>query len=448
MKNLIKVLLILSLPICAMGAAPKSHDDLLKRVIEERGIRKVELKKREQKFINEKQNRTKMLGLALKDLKSAEARTKKLTSEFETNEKKLGTLEDKLTLAMGVLGELFGVVRQVSGDFSAQIKSSVISAQVKGRNEFLTKLTQKKQLPTIEGLEQLWFELQREMTESGKVLSFKSPVVLPNGTKSEKTVTRVGSFNLVSDGKYLDYQFTTGQLVEIPRQPSRKFMSLVEDFEEGKAGPLEFGLDPSRGSILSMLVQTPNLKERVEQGGVVGFVILFVLLIGIVIVIERMFTLSKETKKVKAQMQTQEIDESNFLGRLIKVYRDNKDKDLKTMELKLDESIVKSLPKIEKGIPTIKILAAVAPLLGLLGTVTGMISTFQSITLFGTGDPKLMAGGISTALVTTVLGLVCAIPLVLLHNVVSNKSKNLLQILEEQSAGIIATMGEQEGAKA
>jgi len=96
----------------------------------------------------------------------------------------------------------------------------------------------------------------------------------------------------------------------------------------------------------------------------------------------------------------------------------------------------------------LKIIAVVAPLLGLLGTVTGMIITFQAITLFGTGDPKLMAGGISTALVTTVQGLCVAIPTVLLHTLVASRARRLNQILEEQAAGMVAVQSERRHAAA
>jgi biopolymer transport protein ExbB len=271
-------------------------------------------------------------------------------------------------------------------------------------------------------------------------------VVKPTGEKAEAMVTRVGPFNLVSDGNYLNYQASTKQIVELPRQPQSKFLGWAADLEGSKNEIVPFGLDPSRGAILSLLVQAPSLWERLQYGGIVGYVILSLLFLGLVLVAERLFTLNKEGKKVRAQLERKEITEDNALGKLMKVYNENKNKDLETLEHKLDESILKSLPTFERGIPTIKILYAVAPLLGLLGTVTGMINTFQTITLFGTGDPKLMAGGISTALVTTVLGLVCAIPLLLLHNLVSSQSKSIIQILEEQSAGMMALRSEQEEA--
>ncbi len=417
---------------------PKTLDALLNQVRKERVEKKKELNERERRFVNEKNKQQKLLLDAQKELRRQEAITKKLQTTFNANEKVLGKLEEDLTIAKGNLGEMFGVVKQVAGDFKGQFENSNISAQYPGRETFMGELAETKKLPGIDELNKLWYEMQREMTESGKIVQFKASVVRPDGNKAETTVTRVGAFNLTADGNYLNYQASTNQIIELPRQPQGKYLSMIDDLESAKEGFENFGLDPSRGTILGMLVQAPSLGERVQQGGLVGYVILALLCLGLVMVAERLVVLNKEGKKIKAQLDNPVAGDDNPVAQLVKAFEENKGKDLETLELKLDETILKTAPVLERGIPTIKILSAVAPLLGLLGTVTGMIATFQSITLFGTGDPKLMAGGISTALITTVLGLVCAIPLLLLHNLVASKSKGLLQILEEQAAGLLS----------
>jgi biopolymer transport protein ExbB len=104
-----------------------------------------------------------------------------------------------------------------------------------------------------------------------------------------------------------------------------------------------------------------------------------------------------------------------------------------TLESVLQEAILRELPQVQKGIAMLAVLGAVAPLLGLLGTVTGMIDTFRVITLFGTSDPKLMSGGISEALVTTELGLAVAIPIMLLHTYLSRKSDHLIGDMEAKA---------------
>lgn len=440
MKNII-VLTCLSLLTTSIFGA-KNLDELLLEVKGERSKQRIELTKRENEFKSKRNQQKALLSKSKAELKRLLAVQKKLTTTFSKNNIKIGEIETRLNEAKGSLGEMFGVVKQVAGDFKGQFQNSIISAQIPGRSKFMSNIAERKELPTIKELETLWFEVQREMTESGKVTKFKANVVTPDGSKSEQMVTRIGSFNIVSDGKYLSYQHETNQITQLGRQPQGKYLSWASGFE-GSANTIEpFGLDPSRGAILGMLVQAPSLGERIAQGGLVGYVILCVLFVGLVMVVERLITLSKESKKIKTQLDSNTPSDDNALGRLMIVYNNFKDQDLETLEMKMEESILKSLPKLEKGISTIKIFFSVAPLLGLLGTVTGMIATFQSITLFGTGDPKLMAGGISSALVTTVLGLVCAIPLLLLHNFVSSKSKGLIQILEEQSAGMMALKSE------
>ncbi len=434
------------LPLVSLVIAFSAHaegekqtlDGLLKQVLSERNVQSKELKEREQEFINKKAQQKTLLNKAQKELAALEAESKRLNGIFEKNEKKLSVLEEELNIAVGTLGELFGVVRQVSGDFAGTVQTSVISSQFKGREPFLRTMAETKNLPDIPQLEKLWFELQQEMTESGKVVTYKTTVVKPSGEKVELPVTRVGSFNLVADGKYYVYQGETQQITELARQPSGRYLSLADDFADEDDAFAPFAIDPSRGTILSMLVNAPSLSERIQQGGLVGYVILALLLLGLVLAGERFVTLRKQKAMIDEQLTTDEPIEGNPLGSILKTFNEFKDKDLETLELKIDETVIKSTPPITKGISTLKILSAVAPLLGLLGTVTGMIQTFQSITLFGTGDPKLMAGGISQALITTVLGLVCAIPLLLIHNYINGKSKGILQILEEQSAGLMA----------
>ena len=445
--KLFKTLLIVAFLMPAM-AQSATLDELLQKVQQEGVTDSVEFKKREAEFMAEKSKQQTLLNQAQAELKRLEAITTRLMGDFEKNEKKLTVLEDELNVATGTLCEMFGVVRQVAGDLKGQVENSVVSAQISGRKAFAADLAESKALPNIPKLERLWFELQREMTETGKTTKFKTTVVNTDGEKEERMVTRVGAFNLVSDGLYLDYQPETGQLVELARQPSSRYTGTIDDLEGAKAGVEGFAIDPSRGSLLSMLVRAPSFWERLQQGGLVGYVIIALLFLGIGLVIERVKTLKEEGEKIKAQMGSKTASADNALGKIMMAYESNKSADMETLELKMDEAILKSTPPLEKGIGTIKLLAAVAPLLGLLGTVTGMIATFQSITLFGTGDPKLMAGGISQALITTVLGLVCAIPLLLLHNVVATKSKGLVQILEEESAGMIAQRAESTGGKA
>jgi biopolymer transport protein ExbB len=310
------------------------------------------------------------------------------------------------------------------------------------------------ELASIEEMETLWFELQREMTESGKVARFPGTVILNSGEKVDMDIVRVGAFNLIGDGKYIAFDANGGTLAELPRQPAGRFTRTAEALGDAAPGEIVgFGIDPTRGSLLSLLIQAATVGERVGslfggisngecylpfcdgQGGYVGSVIMLGGILGVLLGIERLISLSLTAAKVNAQRKSDTPDESNPLGRVLKVYHENRDVDLETLELKLGEAILGETPRLTRNITLMQVISVVAPLLGLLGTVIGMILTFQAITLFGTGDPKTMAGGISTALMTTVQGLVVAIPMTLLHAIVASRSRGLIHVLEEQSAG-------------
>jgi biopolymer transport protein ExbB len=255
-------------------------------------------------------------------------------------------------------------------------------------------------------------------------------------------VVRVGTFNAVSEGNYLQYLAEAEKLAALARQPSRRHLASAAALEAAKSGMVGFSIDPSRGSILSLLIQTPDRRERIDQGGPIGYVTIVLGVFGFLLAVYRLVYLAFVGRKMRAQVDERRVDIGNPLGRVLSVYDQNQRADVETLELKLDEAIMKETPRLERGNNMIKLVSVIAPLLGLLGTVTGMIQTFQVMTLFGSGDPKLMASGIAEALVTTMIGLMVAIPLTFLHALVASRSKSLTQILEEQSAGIVAAQAE------
>jgi biopolymer transport protein ExbB len=302
---------------------------------------------------------------------------------------------------------------------------------------------QSNRLASLEEIERLWFELQREMTESGKVVTFSTSVVDASGVESIQEVTRIGSFNVVSDGKYLEFVSETGRLVELQRQPQSRYTSRIGDLVSASSGKHPIGLDPTRGQLLGLLVQSPSLMERIAQGKTVGYVIICLGIVGLLLAVWRLLVLATTSARVNSQIKKlDQPNTNNPLGRVLSIGQESGNQDIETMELKLGEAILRETPKLNAMLPVLKIISVVAPLLGLLGTVTGMIVTFQAITLYGAGDPKLMAGGISTALVTTVLGLTVAIPMVFLHTLVSSRARRLTQILQEEAAGMLAERSE------
>jgi biopolymer transport protein ExbB len=419
-----------------------SMDDLLKRVQGGWNAEREENREREARFEQQRDHQLELLEKANATRAREEARSERLERAFEGNDLELAQLEETLRERLGALGELFGVVRQVSGDTRSVVDSSLVSAQFGDREKFLAELAKSKSLPSVGALEKLWFAMLQEMTELGRVTRFEALVVDSDGKRSTREVIRVGGFNAISDGKYL--VFKSGKLQELPRQPAGTYLGTVEPFESATSGLAKLAIDPSRGAILQVLIEVPDAAERVEQGGIVGYAIITLGLLAGVLAIVRWFIVVNAGRKVATQTRSDVASRDNPLGRVLGIYEDNPNVDLQTLELKLDESIMRETSTLERLLWAVRVVSVVAPLMGLLGTVTGMIQTFQAITLFGTGDPKMMASGISEALVTTMLGLIVAIPLVLLHAMVSNSSKSVIQILEQQAAGLIARKAEQE----
>lgn len=433
----------------SVSAAPQEPvdlDELLRQLQQGQFAQSEENKEREARFRAEADEQQRILREAIAERDRLEQLSERLETQFEQNEVELGNLTDALTQRMGSLRELFGVLQQVAGDTSGKLQNSYVSVEFPGRSENLSELAQKmgssSKLASIEEIESVWFALQQEMTESGKVSEFNTQVTLANGEKVEKEVVRVGTFNMVADGRYLELVPGTDTVAELIRQPASRFLDTAEAVQTESTDLVQFGLDPTGGSILGLLVQAPDLGERVDQGGTVGYVILALGLIGLLIALERFVTLTLMGGKVRKQLKDTTARDDNPLGRVMQVQDKYPQVDTETLELKLSEAILREVPKITRNLTFIKIISVVAPLLGLLGTVTGMINTFQAITLFGTGDPKLMAGGISQALVTTVLGLVVAIPMTLLFATLNTRSKNIVHVLQEQASGIIAERSE------
>lgn len=431
----------------AQEAKPLNLDQLLKQLEQGQVAQQQDNQQREREFISKVAEQDQMLAQATAMRDEQLRLSETLEKQFQQNEVSLTDLNQALENRLGSLKELFGVLQQVSGDTKGKFQNSVISAQIPGRTEFLDKLAQSmgssSKLASIEEIERVWFEIQREMTESGKVTRFETQVVEANGEKVNKTVMRVGAFALVADGKYLELNPVTGTVAELLRQPASRYAEGASALQQAKVGDVvEFGLDPTGGSILSLLVQAPNFNERLDQGGLVGYIIMAVGAVGLLLALERLISLTLIKLRVDRQLKSTELRNDNPLGRILQVREQFPHADTETLELKLTEAILGEVPKLSRNLTMLKIISVVAPLMGLLGTVTGMIVTFQAITLFGTGDPKLMAGGISTALVTTVQGLVVAIPMTLLYATLNTRSKNVVFILQEQASGVIAERAE------
>ena len=427
-----------------------SMDELLQQIEQGQARDSREARQREQRFAQARNEQQNLLNQARQERSRQERNSERLEQLFEDQQNQIIAARQALDERLGALKELFGVLQTVSGDAQGRFAESLTSVQFPDRENFLVELGSKMAgataLASIEEIERLWFELQREVSESGKIVRFPHEITTSAGDVINTDVVRVGLFNIVYEDGYLQYNSTTGSVSALTRQPEQaRYTNSARDMVLETEGPVTFGIDGTRGSILALLVESPTIGDRLRQGGIVGYCIMGLGVIGLLIALWRAAGLSTAGRKVSAQLKRDSASTDNPLGRVLAAYEANRGADTETIELKLSEAALKEMPDLTKGLLFIKVISVVAPLMGLLGTVTGMIKTFQVITLFGAGDPKMMAGGISQALMTTVLGLVVAIPMVLIHTLVSGQSRKIINILQSQSAGIVATHSEKHG---
>ena len=427
-----------------------SMDELLNQISQGQARDNAEAREREARFAQSRSEQQNLVNQARAERTREENTSARLEELFNENQQRIADSRAALDERLGALKELFGVLQTVSGDAQGRFNTSLTNIQFPDREDFLVALGSKmagaNSLASIEEIEQLWFELQREVSESGKIVRFPMDITLADGEVTNTPVVRVGTFNIVFNGGYLMYT-GTGNVAALQRQPDQaRFTNSAADMVAASQGELvSFGLDGTRGGILALLVESPTIQDRINQGGIVGYCIIGLGIFGLLIAFVRWIGLSSASRKVKAQLKSDTASTDNPLGRVLAAYEANQNADTETIELKLSEAALKEMPDLTKGLLFIKVISVVAPLMGLLGTVTGMIKTFQVITLYGAGDPKMMAGGISQALMTTVLGLVVAIPMVLIHTLVSGQSRKIVNILQSQSAGMVATHSEKHG---
>ncbi|ELB2922640.1 MotA/TolQ/ExbB proton channel family protein [Vibrio alginolyticus] len=369
-----------------------------------------------------------------------QAEADSLSVTFGENEAELAQLEEKLRLETGSLGELFGVVRQNAKELESELKSSVTGVDANSYQKDIDAIVAAKSLPTLTQLQAMWRSMEEQIKASGEMANVS--FTLLNGEGREQTVSgvRLGSMALLDETGYVKWNGQRGDAVNYLRQPESG--PTANTISSGDIDALV--IDPSRGILLEQLANSPTLADRLNAGGVVGKIILGLLAIGLLIALVRGASLMISRQKIMKQLKTPAQPGNNPLGRVLAVYQKDKHRSVEALELRLLEAVVDEQTHLEKGLSMLKLLAALAPMLGLLGTVTGMIETFQVITQFGNGDPKVMAGGISMALVTTVLGLVSAMPLLLAHNVLSSQAENIRSILEKQGIGLVAEQAERD----
>ncbi|ROV58030.1 flagellar motor protein MotA [Vibrio ponticus] len=370
-----------------------------------------------------------------------QANNDKLAEKFSQNEDTLARLEEQLRLETGSLGEVFGVVRQNAKELQSELNYSVTGAGGQSYNAQIDEIIAATTLPSMPQLTALWQAMDEQIHASDKIAQTSVGFIDGEGKKSQVEALRLGAIGLVGEQGYLAWNGARGEATAYIKQPENgPTMASLSTVSQGQVANVI--LDPSRGVMLEQLALAPSLKDRLQAGGVVGNIILGLLAIGAIIALVRGVSLAVARQKIRAQLKKPTEPGNNPLGRILAVYSKEQNRTVEALELRLLEAVVDEQASLERGLSMLKLLAALAPMLGLLGTVTGMIETFQVITQFGNGDPKVMAGGISMALVTTVLGLVAAMPLLLAHNVLSSQAESIRNILEKQGIGLVAEQAE------
>lgn len=452
MRNFIFGAALLALPVATpVVYAAATLDDLLESVRTVRAHEEQAFKERSSAFnAAAPAQQDQMLKEALAKKQALASTSDSLSAQFSANELKINemkkTLRDKAT-ALG-LSEIFGLSRQVAGDAATVLRQSLISTEYpakpgeQSRDEFLRAYSTSQSTPTAAELERVWFEIQREMTASGKVAKYKGAVVQPSGEAVEAEVVRIGPFTASSDGKFLSYVPSLNALNVYPRQPPEEFLATLNNLQSASSGYVGAVVDSARGVLMSLYVDRPTWAHRIEMGEEVGYIILAVGLAGLVAFIFQLVYLLMVRAGVSRQLKHLEKPTAdNALGRVLLAFKgDGKqiEQDADIAELRISEAVLREVPKLERFQAFLRLAVAAGPLLGLIGTVLGMIITFQSITESGSSDPKLMATGIGQAMIATVLGLGIAIPLLFANALLSSLSRGVSQILDEQAVGMLA----------
>ncbi|CZF83171.1 Biopolymer transport protein ExbB [Grimontia celer] len=367
-----------------------------------------------------------------------ETETEQLSDVFSANEETLAALEETLRLETGSLGEVFGVVRQAGREVNAERYNAPATINQADMDSALDAISDAKSLPSLPTLSAFWKGMHEELKNSGEIGSETVSVRDNSGVVTPQEVLRLGNIGLVNNDGYLEWDSARQQANQLPMVEGGLNSALLSSLPSGELALV----DPTRGTVIKQLANTPTLADRFDQGGIVGKIIAALLAVGLIIALVRGFSMFRARIAIAKQIKTPMQPGDNPLGRILNVYRNEPDRSLDTLELRLMEAIMDEQQHFEKGLSMLKLLAALAPMLGLLGTVTGMIETFQVITQYGNGDPTIMAGGISMALVTTVLGLVAAIPLLLAHNILSTQADTLRGTLEKVGVSLVAEQSE------
>ena len=429
------VILIITCLLPAISVAtPNEFNALFEIVRESRQEQQTINNTREKQFLTEQTQQKERVDTLSKNVVEARIAYKQQQQKVANNAKQVAQLQSQINERTHSLKDLFSAWKLSTRETLENQKNSLLSAQYTDHIDQLTSMVNKQELPESSDLFALQNIMQQDILSTGQATTFTGLVTLLSGETVQQDIHRTGPFTATANEQFLIFNPVDQSLRIAPKQPDNSYLNTINSDNN-----INTVIDPSRGVVLQRLALKPSLLERIHQGGFIGYVIIALGIAGLLLACIRWIDIGLLRLKIKKQLKNPEIaNKNNPLGRILAIYHDNPKDQIGSLEVKLQEAVLQEVPRLDKGLGTLKLLAAVAPLLGLLGTVVGMINTFQTITLVGSTDPKLMAGGISQALITTVLGLTMTVPLLFSHSFVSSRVRILMVLLSQQSLGIIA----------
>lgn len=335
------------------------------------------------------------------------------------------------------LDKVFSEFRSASQDLRGQLNKSPLSATLPERALQLSPYSEATFEPDLAALKKLWLLFTEQMVASSKVSRLDAQVTMADGSKDTLAVTQIAGFTAFTTLGPLLYQ-SGSESYQLLVSNSADITARIAGFSQPQAGFVSALVDPSAGALLQRATAQKAWWQVFSDAGIVGAIIVAVGIIGMLIGLFRLWVLSREAHKIKQQKQQLDNLTDNSLGRIMGVADRHEQSNADELARFLDEAILAELPECRKGLGSLAVLATIAPLLGLLGTVAGMIETFQAITAYGNSDPQVLSSGISQALLTTKFGLIAAVPLMLLHSLLTSKSDSIVHVIEHQSAGLLA----------
>jgi biopolymer transport protein ExbB len=408
------------------------------------------------------------LEKAIAGLKTENARLEKSVKALETEYTGLKGQEDDLSSRLAetdsVMRELVGVIRVNAKDIDALIEQNLQTALEGDASLFLKGIAGQSQFPGMDDVQKMVELLRKQIRSAGDVRVTRGPIIDRSGNTVQADLLVLGNFTAAyrtdNETGFLNYSAAGRKLFALSRLPSRRLQKQIRRYMAGKRDAVP--IDVTRGGALSQLTHELSLWRQIPKGGPIVWPILAILVVGIAIVVERIVFLRQ--RSLDADDFTCNIESlaaENNWDKCKARCREHADKPVarvvaaglacwhmqrEAMENALQEAILREVPSMERFLSTLGMLAAIAPLLGLLGTVTGMIDTFHVITQHGTGDPRMMSGGISEALVTTMLGLTVAIPIMLSHTLLNRAVDTRIGQMEEKAVALVNIAHRNRGA--